>query len=473
MTNDATNDNDNESLPTTSSNARFDRKLLNRLVSPNGVNLLESPWCHTHDHIPSSPVTFNHPAPKIKGTGIQNRASTTSDRNDGEWPQSQQSIWEPKAAARKQHPCVNAEFHMSQLSLHKTLIHLQPPQKSHHCLGSQQIGFLRVQNPSDAIRTSCHLLFGWQPRKNQSCIWPSQGQSDQNQHQWRARHEHRWLLCLQHERLCQWQRHISSSWHGHAWCEPPIQKQQHSDKQQAWVTTHFQPSSFSSWLFQWHGAIVFTKPHSFATCHLFLFFLFEDWFVANAGKQLNSSWVSVTQVLGDPSAINSALCEQFSHMPAVSSPQTASVSLGFHACDWTEATKESRTKTLNPMGVGMKPCGACPQSAALVHFGFDSKQSRMNCRLQANCLTSPVIGVGARRSLRMEWDEHPDCCSRLLALWKEEPTHAKDESTEVHPSWLTDLLMHSAASSTTRPTATDACAWAKALRYGSLEGKAP
>jgi len=28
-------------------------------------------------------------------------------------------------------------------------------------------------------------------------------------------------------------------------------------------------------------------------------------------------------------------------------------------------------------------------------------------------------------------------------------------------------------SSTTRPTATDACAWAKALRCGSLEGKAP
>jgi len=38
---------------------------------------------------------------------------------------------------------------------------------------------------------------------------------------------------------------------------------------------------------------------------------------------------------------------------------------------------------------------------------------------------------------------------------------------------LTDGLPHALSTSTTRPTATDACAWAKALRYGSLEGKAP
>jgi len=45
-----------------------------------------------------------------------------------------------------------------------------------------------------------------------------------------------------------------------------------------------------------------------------------------------------------------------------------------------------------------------------------------------------------------------------------------DDSVATPP---TLLAREARGASTARPTATDACAWAKALRCGSLEGKAP
>jgi len=50
-----------------------------------------------------------------------------------------------------------------------------------------------------------------------------------------------------------------------------------------------------------------------------------------------------------------------------------------------------------------------------------------------------------------------------------------EERCVISPCWMkkNDVAKMRQAASTTRPTATDACAWTKALRCGSLEGKAP